>query len=221
MRTVAWGIQGLGLLSAGFLLLLVCVLKLFVWDLRNLDMPFRVLSFIVLGLILIGVSFFYSRFRERITGTCEHGRLAQAAVLRPVHLAVRVLRRPEPLFYGIAVTDRCNLTCRGCRVANTGRPDMTWERLVAVMRDAWQRGFRELYFPAASRCSGGRRAHAGGRRRRSQTDRLLPCACLHQRDSWARIFGGSNVGQHGRPAGHLREAPRTAFRTSGTSHPRG
>jgi MoaA/NifB/PqqE/SkfB family radical SAM enzyme len=57
-----------------------------------------------------------------------------------------VLRRPEPLFYGIAVTDRCNLTCRGCRVANTGRPDMTWERLVAVMRDAWQRGFRELYF---------------------------------------------------------------------------
>jgi MoaA/NifB/PqqE/SkfB family radical SAM enzyme len=23
---------------------------------------------------------------------------------------------------------------------------MTWERLVAVMRDAWQRGFRELYF---------------------------------------------------------------------------
>jgi hypothetical protein len=79
MRTVAWGIQGLGLLFAGFplrerpmrfaglLLLLVCVLKLFVWDLRNLDMPFRVLSFIVLGLILIGVSFFYSRFRERIS----------------------------------------------------------------------------------------------------------------------------------------------------------
>ena len=28
-----------------------------------------------------------------------------------------VLRRPEPLFYGIAVTDRCNLACRGCRVA--------------------------------------------------------------------------------------------------------
>jgi uncharacterized membrane protein len=79
MRTVAWGIQGLGLLFAGFplrerpmrfaglLLLLVCVLKLFVWDLRNLDMPFRVLSFIVLGLILIGVSFFYSRFRGRIS----------------------------------------------------------------------------------------------------------------------------------------------------------
>ena len=57
-----------------------------------------------------------------------------------------VLRRPEPLIYGIAVTDRCNLACRGCHVSNTGRPDMTWDRLVDVMRRAWSRGFRELYF---------------------------------------------------------------------------
>jgi len=57
-----------------------------------------------------------------------------------------VLRRPEPLIYGIAVTDRCNLHCRGCHVSNTGRPDMTWDRLVATMREAWRRGFRELYF---------------------------------------------------------------------------
>lgn len=79
MRTVAWGLQGLGLLFAGFplreramrlaglVLLLVCVLKLFAWDLRNLEMPFRILSFLVLGVILIGVSFVYSRFRERIS----------------------------------------------------------------------------------------------------------------------------------------------------------
>jgi uncharacterized membrane protein len=79
LLTVAWGIQGLGLLFAGFplrerpmrlaglALLLVCVLKLFLFDLRNLDMPFRVLSFVVLGVILIGVSFFYSRYRERIS----------------------------------------------------------------------------------------------------------------------------------------------------------
>jgi hypothetical protein len=79
LLTVAWGIEGLGLLFAGFplreramrfaglFLLLGCVLKLFLFDLRNLDMPFRVLSFVVLGVILIGVSFFYSRFRERIS----------------------------------------------------------------------------------------------------------------------------------------------------------
>jgi MoaA/NifB/PqqE/SkfB family radical SAM enzyme len=57
-----------------------------------------------------------------------------------------VLRHPEPLIYGIAVTDRCNLACRGCRVSNTGRPDMTWDRLVVAMQSAWSRGFRELYF---------------------------------------------------------------------------
>jgi hypothetical protein len=57
-----------------------------------------------------------------------------------------VLRRAVPLIYGICVTDRCNLACRGCTVANTGRPDMSWDRLVAAMQDAWERGFRELYF---------------------------------------------------------------------------
>jgi len=55
------------------------------------------------------------------------------------------LQRPEPLIYGLAVTDRCNLACRGCHVSNTGRPDMTWEQVVAALREAWGRGFRELY----------------------------------------------------------------------------
>jgi len=57
-----------------------------------------------------------------------------------------VLRKSEPLIYGIAVTDRCNLACRGCRVSNTGRPAMTWECLAEAMQNAWHRGFRELYF---------------------------------------------------------------------------
>ena len=57
-----------------------------------------------------------------------------------------VLRRPEPLVYGVAPTDHCNLGCQGCRVANTGRPPMSWEQLVETMRSAWRRGFRDLYF---------------------------------------------------------------------------
>ncbi|NCF68467.1 MAG: radical SAM protein [Chloroflexi bacterium] len=57
-----------------------------------------------------------------------------------------VLQRPEPLIYGVAVTDRCNLACRGCHISNTGRPDMTWDQLVTAMQDAWNRGFRDLYF---------------------------------------------------------------------------
>ena len=57
-----------------------------------------------------------------------------------------VLQRLEPLFYGIVVTDRCNLECLGCKVSNTNRPDMTWSQLIDTMQNAWKRGFRELYF---------------------------------------------------------------------------
>ena len=56
------------------------------------------------------------------------------------------LRQTPPLIYGIALTDRCNLACRGCHVSNTGRPDMTWNQLLAALQNAWSRGFRELYF---------------------------------------------------------------------------
>jgi hypothetical protein len=78
LLTMAWGGQGLLLLVAGFplrervlrisglLLLLNCILKLFFYDLRNLDTLPRIFSFIVLGLILIGVSWAYTRFRERV-----------------------------------------------------------------------------------------------------------------------------------------------------------
>jgi MoaA/NifB/PqqE/SkfB family radical SAM enzyme len=57
-----------------------------------------------------------------------------------------VLQQPEKLIYGIALTDRCNMGCQGCHVSNTGRPDMTWAELVNKMENAWERGFRELYF---------------------------------------------------------------------------
>jgi len=57
-----------------------------------------------------------------------------------------VLQKPEPLIYGIALTDRCNMECRGCHVSNTGRPDMSWAELENKMQNAWDRGFRELYF---------------------------------------------------------------------------
>ena len=78
MLTVAWGLEGVGLLGIGFALrnrelrlqglglVLGCTLKLFLYDLRNLETPFRILSFIVLGLMLLGVSWVYSRFREQL-----------------------------------------------------------------------------------------------------------------------------------------------------------
>ncbi|HXN50086.1 MAG TPA: DUF2339 domain-containing protein, partial [Bryobacteraceae bacterium] len=78
LLTVAWGLQGLLVLVIGFptrervlrlsglALFTFCVLKLFAYDLRELDTPNRILSFVVLGLLLLGVSWIYTRFRERI-----------------------------------------------------------------------------------------------------------------------------------------------------------
>lgn len=57
-----------------------------------------------------------------------------------------VLRRPVPLIYGIVLTDRCNFACEGCRLANTGRPDMTYDELVAHLVRGHERGARDVYF---------------------------------------------------------------------------
>lgn len=78
LLTVAWGVEGVALLVAGFplrdrvprlsglALLMFCILKLFLWDLRHLETLPRIFSFIVLGLILVGVSWIYTRFREHV-----------------------------------------------------------------------------------------------------------------------------------------------------------
>jgi uncharacterized membrane protein len=78
MLTMAWAVEALALLGAGFplrdrlqrlsglALFMICVLKLFLYDLRTLETMSRILSFIVLGLILVGVSWMYTRFRDRI-----------------------------------------------------------------------------------------------------------------------------------------------------------
>jgi len=76
--TVAWGLEAVSLLIVGFplkdrifrlsglALFLVCILKLFLYDLRQLETGYRILSFIALGMILMGVSWIYTRFRDRI-----------------------------------------------------------------------------------------------------------------------------------------------------------
>jgi len=76
--TVAWGIEAVALLSVGFptrekslrlsglFLLMLCIIKLFVFDLSGLETIHRILSFIVLGLLLLGVSLIYTRFSKQI-----------------------------------------------------------------------------------------------------------------------------------------------------------
>lgn len=76
--TVAWAMEGVPLLVLGFALrervlrlsglalLGACVLKVFVYDLNNLETLARIVSFIVLGLLLLAVSFVYTRYYARL-----------------------------------------------------------------------------------------------------------------------------------------------------------
>jgi uncharacterized membrane protein len=75
LLTIAWGAEGVALLAAGFALrdrvprlsglyaLLFCIGKAFVYDLRHLETLPRIFSFLVLGVILVGVSWLYARYR--------------------------------------------------------------------------------------------------------------------------------------------------------------
>jgi uncharacterized membrane protein len=76
--TLSWGLEGLALLAvglaarervlrlSGLALLFVCIVKLFLYDLRELEALARIFSFVVLGLVLLAVSWTYTRFRTEI-----------------------------------------------------------------------------------------------------------------------------------------------------------
>jgi uncharacterized membrane protein len=50
----------------GLLLFALTILKVFFFDLSSLQQLYRIISFIVLGIILLGVSYLYHRFREKV-----------------------------------------------------------------------------------------------------------------------------------------------------------
>jgi uncharacterized membrane protein len=78
LLTVALAVEGAALVVAGFAvgersfrltglaLFLFCIAKVFVYDFREFDTASRILSFILLGLMLLGASWVYARFRDRL-----------------------------------------------------------------------------------------------------------------------------------------------------------
>ena len=78
MLTLSWSLEGIGLLALGFAArerslrlsglttLLMCVGKVFFYDLRNLETLYRIFSFVGLGAILLLVSWIYTRFKEQL-----------------------------------------------------------------------------------------------------------------------------------------------------------
>ncbi len=78
--SVIWTVYGGAMLTIGIvkrsrllrmmalLLLGLTILKVFLLDLSSLDKIYRIISFIVLGAILLAVSFLYQRYRQRVAG---------------------------------------------------------------------------------------------------------------------------------------------------------
>jgi len=76
--TVTWGLEGILLLAAGFParerlmrisglgVLAICILRVFTFDLPQLEALARIISFVALGAALLLVSWIYTRYRDRI-----------------------------------------------------------------------------------------------------------------------------------------------------------
>jgi uncharacterized membrane protein len=81
--SVVWAVYGGALFAAGRLrgarllrvmalaLLGLTTLKVFFWDLSSLDRAYRIVSFVVLGLILLAVSYLYQKSQQRAPGAEE------------------------------------------------------------------------------------------------------------------------------------------------------
>jgi len=76
--SVLWALFAIGLMLLGFtvrfavlrkcslVLFAITLVKVFVWDMSNVSTPYRIVSFLVLGMMLIGASYLYHRFKGRL-----------------------------------------------------------------------------------------------------------------------------------------------------------
>jgi len=83
-----WGLYSAGLMIAGFrsnsrqlrtvslILFLVTLLKVFIFDMAKFSTPYRIISFIILGLLLIATSYLYYTYKDRIQQAFESIRKA-------------------------------------------------------------------------------------------------------------------------------------------------
>jgi len=76
--SAAWAIEAIVILIAGFRyqlsfvrktgigLLILTIVKVFIFDLSGLETIYRILSFLMLGAILMGASFLYSKYKDKL-----------------------------------------------------------------------------------------------------------------------------------------------------------
>ena len=102
---MAWSIEAAAILVFGFvaheramrlsglLLLATCIVKLFAIDFRELDAMARIISFIVLGLLLVAASWVYTRYRDQLHRYLWCALAAARRTDRPVAFPARAHHR--------------------------------------------------------------------------------------------------------------------------------
>ena len=76
--SVLWALFASGLMAVGFIrkkiiyrvisimIFGMTLFKVFLFDMANMETPYRIVSFITLGLLLIGTSYLYHKFKDRL-----------------------------------------------------------------------------------------------------------------------------------------------------------
>ena len=57
----------------------------------------------------------------------------------------QVFKKSIPLIAGLAITDRCNLKCRQCRIANRGIADLSFQETTDILDSFYKEGGRTAY----------------------------------------------------------------------------
>ncbi len=57
----------------------------------------------------------------------------------------QIFKKNTPLICGLVISNRCNLQCRHCRIADRGIKDLSFEEAVTVLNSFYEEGGRTLY----------------------------------------------------------------------------
>ena len=60
-----------GLRKTALVLFMATIIKVFIFDMGNISTPYRIISFIMLGLILVGTSFLYHKYKRLLVPAPE------------------------------------------------------------------------------------------------------------------------------------------------------
>ena len=60
-------------------------------------------------------------------------------------IRTKILGQKTPYLGGLVITERCNLNCLHCRVANTGSEDMTFDEIERTLDTFYEMGIRSIY----------------------------------------------------------------------------